>query len=342
MRFRWKLLMGFWCLLNLQWAQAATPNTLCVFDVAGSVGEVFNLMKTYQLELMKAGTLLQMRAFPDEAEAVREFKNGQCKIAAIADISAREFNRFTGSISAIGAVPHYSDLKILMYSLADRRMSRHLKNDQYQILGVLPLGAVYLFVNDRAIDRVEDLAGKRISVLNGHYDAAYMVEYVNAVPVPATIATFANMFNKGQVDISYAPAAAYQYLEMDRGMGDKGGIVRYPLGQFTLQLVARADEFDEDFARLSRRIIANLYDTAMTLTARHEQAIPANRWVDIPPDSIAEYQEMLRSVRVQIINGELESQKLANVYHPDMLRLLRKIRCHTAIGSVECTSSDRE
>src|SRR5690606_13734526 len=121
-------------------ANKAEAKTLCIFDVVGSQGDVFNLMKSYQLEAMKAGVLFHMRAFQDEIKAVEAFRKGQCDLAGISDISVREFNAFTGSVSAIGAVPHYGDLKILMYSLADRRMAAKLSNDSFQILGVAPLG----------------------------------------------------------------------------------------------------------------------------------------------------------------------------------------------------------
>ena len=318
-------------------------HTLCIFDVVGSQGDSFNLMKSYQLEAMKAGVNFRMRAYKDEAKAIEAFRAGRCSVMGIADIRVREFNRFTGSISAIGAVPYYSDLKILMHSLADRRTASKLENERYQILGVVPLGGIYLFVNDRSIDTVEDLKGKRITVLHDHADATHMINYVGAIPVPADITTFSNLFKAGQADVSYAPAAAYEVLEMYHGMGDKGGIVRYPLGQFTLQLVARQGVFDNQFVIRSRRIMADLYDTAMNMTWRYEQAIPSDRWVDIPQDAIAGYQEMLRGVRVQMVNGEIDQQDGPNnVYHPDMLRLLRKIRCHTNPGALECTATDKE
>ena len=80
---------------------------------------------------------------------------------------------------------------------------------------------------DLAINHVEALKGKRITVFEGHHDARHMVEFVGAEPVPAKISNFATLFNSGQADMSYAPAAAWEVLEMFRGGGRPGR--HYPI-----------------------------------------------------------------------------------------------------------------
>lgn len=329
-------------LLGALVAQARTPErTLCVFDVAGSQGEITAMMKNYALEALNAGVSLRLRAYPDEAEVIRLFKAGECQMAAISDIRAREFNPFAGSVSAIGAMADYGDLRILMAALADPRMARRLDGAEYQVLGVLPIGAVFLFVNDRRIDTADELAGKRVAVLDHHLDAAYMIRHVKAIPVTANLKSFSQLFNRGEVDVIYAPAAAYEYLELERGMGPRGGVIRYPVGQFTLQLIARASEFDDLFAQRSRRILADLYPRAMQTALRYEEVIPRTRWIDIPKSAIEGYQEMIRQVRLSIVNGDAGDQ-LSSIYHPDMLRLMRKIRCHNDLGASECRAGARE
>ncbi len=323
-------------------AQAQVPeHTLCVFDVAGSQGEITGMMKNYALQALSAGVALRMRSLSDEDEVIRLFKAGECQLAAISDVRAREFNFFAGSISAIGAMPDYGDMHILMAALADPRMARRLDGPEYQVLGFLPLGAVFLFVNDRGIDTAEELAGKRMAVLDHHPDAAYMVRHVKAIPVTANMKSFAQLFNRGEVDVVYAPAAAYEYLELERGMGPNGGVIRYPVGHFTLQLIARTGEFDGPFAQRSRRILADLYPRAMQTALRYEEAIPAARWVELPQSAIDGYQEMIRQVRMSFVNGA-SGGDLSSLYDPDMLRLMRKIRCHNDLGASECRSGSKE
>ncbi len=98
---------------------------------------------------------------------------------------------------------------------------------QYEVAGVIPVGDAYLLVNDRSINTVAKAAGKKIAVLD--YDEAQkiMVQQVGAQAVSADVTNFGAKFNNGQVDIIGAPAA-YQTLELHKGLGSKGAIVNYP------------------------------------------------------------------------------------------------------------------
>ena len=64
-----------------------------------------------------------------------------------------------------------------------------------------------------------------------------MVQKVGASMITADVATFAGMFNNGSVDACYAPAFAFNALELYKGVGKKGGVIQYPLAQMTLQLL---------------------------------------------------------------------------------------------------------
>lgn len=341
MRLSLTLVVSVWLSVFATVSLADDPREFCVFDVGGANGFVYKTLETYQRQAFVEGVRMHMKPYTDEDQVVADFLDDQCDLIAVTDMGARKFNGFTGSISAIGAIPRYEDLKVLMYILASPRVARHLEANGYEVMGVVPMGAAYLFVNDRAINHVDALRGKRITVFEGHEDARHMVEYVGAEPVQAKISNFAQLFNSGEADISYAPGAAYEVLEMFRGMGDKGGIVRYPVGQVTVQLIARSGEFDEDFVRQSRRLISRLYPEAMRIIRQYEDSIPEERWVDISPDAMRGYQEMLRSVRVDM--QESDDHSLADLaYNEEMMTILRKVRCYTNPGAAECSSDDRE
>lgn len=343
MKLSLSVLLGIALLFSQASVHAEERKDFCAFDVAGANGFVYKTLEIYRREAVGAGVQLHMRPFTDEEEVIEAFHNGECDLIAVTDIGVRQFNDFTSSISAIGAVPRYEDLKVLMYILASPRVARHLETESHQILGVIPMGAAYLFVNDREIDHVDDLRGQRVSVFEGHHDARHMINYVGAEPVPAKIANFAQMFNDGEVDVSYAPGAAYELLEMFRGMGDTGGVVRYPVGQVTTQLVARTGEFDDRFVRKSRRIMSRLYPEAMRIVRDFEGRIPDERWVDISPEAVRGYQEMLRGVRLDLKESSSEDAKLAAAaYNEDMMTILRKVRCYTNPGGQECAAEDRE
>ncbi|MDC0662026.1 putative solute-binding protein [Marinobacter sp. SS21] len=343
MKLSLAVLLGIVLAFSMSTASALERKQFCVFDIGGASGFVYKTLENYRREVAGEGVQLSMRPFTDEEAVIAEFNEGNCDLIAVTDIGVRRFNDFTSSISAIGAIPRYEDLKVLMHILASPRVAEHLENESHQILGVVPMGAAYLFVNDRTLDHVDEIQGKRVSVFEGHHDANFMINHLGGVAVPAKTSNFSQMFNNGEVDISYAPVAAYELLEMFRGMGDTGGIVRYPVGQVTTQLVARTGEFDERFVRKSRRIVSRLYSEAMRIVREFEDRVPEERWVDISPEAVLGYQEMLRGVRVSLKESSDEDAVLAAAaYNEDMMTILRKVRCYTNPGGQECAAEDRE
>ncbi|MDA0582577.1 DUF6091 family protein, partial [Acinetobacter baumannii] len=99
----------------------------------------------------------------------------------------------------------------------------------YEVGGIVPFGAAYPMVNNRAIDSVEALAGKRIAALEYDKAQALMVERVGGKPVAVDINNLSAKFNGGEVDMIAAPTLAYKPLELNKGIGTKGGIARFPL-----------------------------------------------------------------------------------------------------------------
>ena len=312
---------------------------MCVFDVIGANGDVYNMIKDYALEMKAYDVDFELKPYTDEGVAVGDFNAGQCDAVAATDIRTRPFNRFTGSISAVGAIPSYDDLKTLLATLAQPKAAPLMKANGYEVLGIIPVGAGYLFVNDRSIDTAGELAGKRMATLDYQKDAIHMVNFVKATVVPSDITNFAGKFNNGSVDTAYAPAFAYEALELYKGVGDKGGIVDYSLAQLTIQIIAREDILAGGTSQKAREVAWDMFPQAMNLITSQEQAIPEEKWIRIPEKDIQGYQEMFRQNRIEMRDG---LNGAPNVYHPKMLGLLSRIRCASNPSASECTSANRE
>ena len=312
---------------------------MCVFDVIGANGDMFNMVKDYALEMKSHGVDFDLKPYTDEGVAVGDFNAGQCDAVAATDLRTRPFNRFTGSVSAVGALPTYDDLETLLATLAQTKAAPLMKQDGYEVIGIVPIGAGYLFVNDRSIDTAGELAGKRMATLDYQKDAIHMVNFVKATVVPSDITNFAGKFNNGSVDTAYAPAFAYEALELYKGLGDKGGIVNYPLAQLTVQVIVRDDVLGDDTAQAARQVAWGMYPQAMNLINKQEEAIPEDKWIRIPEKDIQGYQEMFRQNRIEMRDG---LKGAPDVYHPKMLGLLSKIRCASNPSASECTSENRE
>ncbi|WP_309045166.1 putative solute-binding protein [Marinobacter sediminicola] len=312
---------------------------MCVFDVIGANGDMFNMVKDYALEMKSHGVDFDLKPYTDEGVAVGDFNAGQCDAVAATDLRTRPFNGFTGTVSAVGALPTYDDLETLLATLAQAKAAPLMKQDGYEVLGIVPAGAGYLFVNDRSMDTASALAGKRMATLDYQKDAIHMVNYLKATVVPSDITNFAGKFNNGSVDTAYAPAFAYEALELYKGIGSKGGIVDYPLAQLTIQVIAREGVLDDQTAQASRQVAWDMFPQAMNLIKKQEAAIPEEKWVRIPEKDIQGYQEMFRQNRIEMRDG---LNGAPDVYHPKMLGLLSKIRCSSNPSASECTSENRE
>jgi len=317
-------------------AQAAT---MCVFDVIGANGDVYNMVKDFTLELKTHGIDFDLKPYTDEGVAIGDFNSGQCDAVAATDLRTRPFNRFTGSISAVGALPTYKDLETLLATLAQPKAAPLMKENGYEVLGIVPAGAGFLFVNDREIDTAAELAGKRVATLDYQKDAIHMVNYVKATVVPSDMTNFAGKFNNGSVDTAYAPAFAYEALELYKGIGDKGGIVDYPLAQLTVQIIARDEVLEDSVAQKAREVAWGMFPQAMNMIGGLEKAIPEDKWIRIPEKDIVGYQEMFRENRLEMRDGVNGAPV---VYSPKMLSLMSKIRCSSNPGASECTADNRE
>jgi len=318
---------------------AAKPVSMCVFDVIGANGDVYNMVKDYALEMKAYGVDFQLKPYTDEGVAVGDFNAGQCDVLAATDLRTRPFNRFTGTVSAMGALPTYGELKTLLATLVQPKAAPLMKANGYEVLGILPLGSGYLFMDDKEINSATRMAGKSMAVLDYQKDAVHMASYVKSTVVPSDITNFAGKFNNGSVDMCYAPPFAYEALELYKGLGDKGGVMRYPLAQLTAQFIARDGVIDSATAQKSREVAWSMFDQALSLIEAQEKAIPENKWINISAEDIEGYQEMFRKNRIHMRDG---ANGAPSVYHPKMLTLLSKIRCATQPTASECTAADRE
>ncbi|MFN3713501.1 MAG: putative solute-binding protein [Alcanivoracaceae bacterium] len=323
-------------LLGALSAHAQETRTVCVFDIIGTAGDQFNIMRDFATAAASHGYRINLKAYTDESIAAEDLKANQCDAAVLTGIRGRQFNNYTGSLDSIGAVPNYDALRAVVQVLASDsdRVTPMLKQGAYEVLGVGPMGAAYLFVKDQSINNVNALAGKSIAVMS--YDEAQgrMAARVGMSPVMSDITNFAGRFNNHSVDICFAPVLAYSALELYKGMEPRGGIVDYTLGQLTMQLIAREGKFNQDFARWSRKYFAStVFDQAMRVIQSAEREVDEKWWIRISDADRLRYDEMMRDARIELTNE--------GVYSREMMALLRNVRCRMDSGRAEC-SDNRE
>lgn len=323
------LAAGFAAGLMVGTAQAAEKRTFCVFDPVGSNGPLFNLMKDSKTFALKEGVELELRAYTDEKIAAEEFKAGQCDSVLLTGTRAREFNKFTGTLEAMGAITSNEELRLILQTLHSPKGAKFMKEGNYEVAGVLPAGAIYLYMRDKSVKDVQDLQGKKFATQDYDPAALTMVRHVGGSVVPATVSTFAGKFNNGSVDIAYAPAVAYTPLELYKGLGTEGGVFNYKIAQMNFQILIHSDKMPEGFGQASREFSMTRFDEAFGIIKTAEQEIKPSYWVEpISKDHTTGYDNMLRDVRIKLRDE--------GVYHEKALKLMFKVRCKMDASRPEC------
>jgi len=242
---------------------------------------------------------------------------------------ARQFNRFSGTIDAIGALPSLKHMDMLMKSIALPQLSENMVSNKYLTLAVTPAGAAYLFVNDNKLNSLERVAGKKIAVLDFDPGQSKMVAQIGATPVATTLATAPNQFNNGSVDVLPAPLVAYQVLELYKGMEPDGGIVDYPIVQLTAQLIGHTDRFPPAFAAVIREVAADSFSSIQKALEKEAGNIPEKWWIQVDHSEKQEYDSMMRAARMKL--------RESGYYDATMLRIMKRIRCKLDPLRPECS-----
>ena len=180
-------------------------------DPVGSAGPVVGLVRNAQPALMAIGVRLNIQAYTDENIAANDFKGGKCDGVLITEVNARQFNSFTGTLGAIGAIPGDKELKTLLTTLAQPKAAQLMRQGPFEVAGILPIGSVFIFVRDRSVDTVEELQGKKMAVFENDPVAMNMVRRIGGSVVGSSLANFSGQFNNGSVDVIFCTGSCLQH-----------------------------------------------------------------------------------------------------------------------------------
>jgi hypothetical protein len=308
---------------------------LCVWDIMGQNGEIFALMKDYQVKAATLGVDFELKGYVDEKVASEDFRVGYCDAVLLTGLRIRPYNAFTGSIESVGAIPSYTHMRSLVEVLSAPATARYMTTQQdgqsYEIAGIVPFGSAYAFVNDRKIQGPDQLPGKKIAIFDYDKAQAKLVRDLGARSDPSDVTNFSGKFNNGQVDIVIAPVTAYRPLELYRGLGKKGGIIDYVLAQVSLQVVLHPDRFPQGFGQSSRTYTASLFDRQLKMIERYEGDVKADYWIRVGEDNTRRYDDMARTSRIALMQD--------GIYDPRMMALLKRIRCQKDGSRAECSQT---
>lgn len=312
---------------------AHAGQNVCVFDLLGKSGESYKLMEEWALAAKEWQADITLIPFQDEALVDRRLREGKCDAAYMTSMRARNYNKFAGSIDAIGGVTSNAIAQKAISYVLDKRNKHRMVTVQngvnYEVVGIVQIGLAYLFVRDKNLNSIEKVRGTKFAILQ--YDAAQkiMVESVGAQPIPSEITDFVKKFNSGQVDAIAAPAYAYKPLEISKGVGVKGAMFTFPVVNVTGDLVARSDKFPTDFGIKSRAWFLQQLPQNFAMIKRLEMGVPSKIKMNFSAEDKIKYQKILREGRLSLTKQ--------GVYDATMMSVLKRARCTVERTNFECT-----
>lgn len=353
------------------WQKIPSSVTLCVYSPDGAKGKNFQQAMSYMTEVPKftqmaadigvklnvtmigpqtlkidlgypklkksASTEVRVRVYTDERVLSEDFKFKKCDGAGMSNIRARQYNSFIGSMDAIGSLLSYRQLTEAIGVLARPEFAPRMVNKDYEVVGVVPLGAAYIMVNDRKVNTLAKAAGKKVAVFDFDKSQAKLVQRVGAQPVSVDFTSVGGKFNNGEVDIMAGPALLFRPLELHYGMTNKtgqvtGAIIRFPLMQVTGVLMMHRGKFPDGLGQIVREVGSLNLAPAFQFVNEVETDIPVKYWMDVPETDKPGYLKMMRESRIQMTQE--------GFYDKDMMRLLKKVRCKFEPSNYECTLKD--
>jgi hypothetical protein len=312
-------------------AGTASAQSFCVYDPLGAQGDYSTLFKDYQLASKRWNVVLDIRLYTDDEKLNDAFKSGQCDMASMIGMRARSFNAFTGTIDAPSAVENYQEMRTVMNAVASPKMAKYMQSGPYEVVGVIPVGAAYAVVDDRSINSVEMAAGKKAGIMGWDKPQILVADDFHIIPVKTDLTHYGTLFNSGAVDIVVAPMVLYRPLELYKGIGSKGGIIRRPLFNFTMQVVAYKDRFPPGFAQQSRDFMNAQVDHALGLIRNNEADVDSHLWIYATRQQVKEWNKACRAT--------LDHLTREGYYDQHMLAVLQRVRCTSEPDGVGCDAA---
>lgn len=323
--------LGAVCFLGMSTQTNAAR--VCVFDLLGKSGEAYQVMEEWALMAKTWRTEIDLVSYQNEAQAEKDFEQGKCDGVYMTSMRARSYNKFAGSVDAIGAVPSYAIAqKAISFALDKRnrhRLSSKIGNQSFEVAGISQIGLAYIYVKDKKLNTIEQIKGKKFAVLG--YDEAQkiVVKSLGGQAVLSDISDIAKKFNNGQADIMAAPAYAYKPLELDKGLDNDGAIITFPAVNMTMDLIIRPDKFSSNFGENSRTWFLSRLKSNFAVIHRIEAGLPAKYKINLSNEDKTRYQQILREARMGLTKR--------GIYDATMMSVLKRARCTVERTNFECS-----
>jgi hypothetical protein len=324
-----KCSIGLALSLGLQMQANASKTTMCVFDLLGTSGDTFAMMKDYALNSKALGVDLTLLPYTDETVAINDYRQKKCDMVTATGVSLREFNRFVGTMNSQGAIPTQQVANIAMRLVANPKLKKEMTSGSHEVTGIIPMGSVYMLTSGNWFKDTSDLHGHSVGYLETDPMQKHAWSRLGLKPIPLKVAQYNQKFNQGQLDVLPSPIMAIKPLELEIGLNrNDGKIVRYPLVYLSWMVVMDHSKFPKDFGIYSRDWFNRQLPRSFRMIKALEDNVPKKYWIEVSPSDQERYNMLMRQVGQRYVKD--------GVYDPKMLTILKRIRCQFNPTETEC------
>ncbi|EDY85420.1 conserved hypothetical protein [gamma proteobacterium HTCC5015] len=330
MRFKQYLLLAIMAFMATPASanQDVVTRYFCVFDPVGRTGDIYTTARDIATDFLQLGVRLQLYPYSTESAAKSDFRSGLCDAMILTGFAARNYNTFTTTAEAWGGLYDFESAWLLLSTLARPELAPLFSQDGYEVAGIYPAGGLYAIMADKTWTTPASVKGKPTFAVRDEPTGEAFAHKVGVNPVYGDTTNFAAKYVRRNVDITFSPSAVIPALELDRAMEERGGgLIDMPMAFLTLQIIIRPENFPPGFAQTAREMSLGYYERIYELVNNAERKIDPYR-IKLTDEESAQWQDIAEQVRDDLA-GE-------GIYDKRMLKLLKRIRCHTSPDRPEC------
>jgi len=304
------------------------PRMTCVWDVLGKQGPIYASTIDQALRMKHYGITMDVMAYTNEQEVVDKLKTGECDTSIMSGTQAKQFNDFTGSIEALGGVLSRKHMKYLLQVLASTHAHKKMRQGDYHVVGVIPIGASYLFTHSSKKPALRRIFKGKAAVVNddvsqkGLFDAFGM-----KIVRGKNMAAAAGAYNLADADVVMAPLVGYNMFNLGAGL-KYGSIVDYPISQMTLQVVSRVDTIPPEVGQFLREDLFIKLNMLYREVEKNTREVPREKMFKFSPREEKIFDQKITDIREKLTKE--------GAYNKSMMKLQKKIRCKIDKQRGEC------
>lgn len=292
----------------------ATRNVnLCSVATSGQNENLQQALADLRVAALEWNVEIHPLHYQDSTQAAADFRQGVCDLVNLPGAQAGEFNRFSATLEAVGALPDYEHLQTALRALALEKAAPLLRNGEFEVVSIWPAGAEYLQLSEPALADPTLLTNRTLAT-------AAAPEALKALAALTHMVAINGDTPRHGADISAVTAASDH--------APTGQLLPLPLRQRTWQLIARHGALPADFGQQARRHAEHTFDLSLQSLQQREQQWPTTAWMALDDPQRSAWNGLYQQIRVQLRNDA--------VYDASALTLLRKVRCALDSSALEC------